>query len=71
MVAQINFLFHKRLFVAKEGSSDYKKGFALTERFFVEPHTVRLHGIAVKNPLSTFIFKRRLFSCAQLLSGLH
>ncbi len=49
-------MFHKRFFVAKEGSSDYKK---LRKRwFFKEPLTEWFfYGIAVKNLLSTFIFK--------------
>ncbi len=56
------FLFQKSFFVVKEGTSDYKKvrrrffKEPLTEWFSVEPKMV-FYGIAVKNLLSTFIFK--------------
>ncbi len=56
------FLFHKRFFVVKEGSSDYKKdkkemlkdlwlnGSLWNQKWF-------FYGIAVKNILSTFTFR--------------
>ncbi len=50
----------QKVFVVKEGSSDYKKvrkRCSLTEWFFVEAEMVLL-CIDVKNLLSTFIFKR-------------
>ncbi len=71
------FLFHKKLFVAKEGSSDYKKvrkrwffKEPLTDWFFVEPQMVPL-WYDLNNLLSTFIFKSEvcmLIFCDKLIS---
>ncbi len=51
------FLYHKRFFLAKEGSSDYKKVWKRWMNGSLWNQKIFFYGIALKNLLSTFSFK--------------